>query len=268
MTTWSVDGEGRLHWFTLQSAVAKSWSGCSRGTFIIVFMVFTPTYKNKDGTQSSSLYTQAHTAGVTTVTKVPRPLLGMKYKSRLTYFERNFLLTPEIGGVTGNWIFTANGLVVVNVTGTGHQPNGFDQMMQMYEHYTVISSKITVRVYNTDTTQFQHIGVYANHDEFPEPEPYVIVENGMGSFANMSPAGQGKSSITLTESISLSRFLGVPNIMSDKDCSGTVGTNPSNPAYWIIWACNTNDTLPDPLGVNVLIEYITLFTEPIKIALS
>jgi len=231
------------------------------------------TYRNYKkrktaGTKSKTGYSKTYTSGVTTVSKVPRPLLGVKYKGTLNYYERNFAIDPVAVGVAASYVFSATGLFDPNITSTGHQPNGFDQMMGLYEHYTVISSKITVRGYNTDASLFQNFGVYANHTATVEPDPTVIIENGMGSFGMLAPSGQDKSSISLTQQVSASRFLSIPRLLSEKDASGTATTNPAEQVFWIIWGAANNDSEPSAIGLNVLIEYVTIFTEPIQLALS
>ena len=37
-----------------------------------------------------------------------------------------------------------NSLFDPNLSGLGHQPRGFDQLMAVYEKYTVVAAKITV----------------------------------------------------------------------------------------------------------------------------
>jgi len=74
-------------------------------------------------------------------------LFPPKFKKRLVYSETS-LTVASTSGSSNSYFFSANGLFDPNTTGTGHQPMGFDQMMLMYEQYTVFASKITVEFIN------------------------------------------------------------------------------------------------------------------------
>lgn len=54
----------------------------------------------------------------------------------------------------GNARFTANGLYDPNQSGTGHQPMYFDQLMAVYDHYTVLKSKIKITPSYSGTLYF------------------------------------------------------------------------------------------------------------------
>jgi hypothetical protein len=59
------------------------------------------------------------------------------------------LLTNLAG--TGVYTFSLNGMYDVDITGTGHQPLGFDQWSAFYTSYQVFSSSIRVQVLPPDT---------------------------------------------------------------------------------------------------------------------
>jgi len=56
------------------------------------------------------------------------------------------VFTVSTSGTTNYMIFAANGLFDPNITLSGHQPSYFDQMMQLYNHYYVIKSYISVEM--------------------------------------------------------------------------------------------------------------------------
>ena len=55
----------------------------------------------------------------------------------------NVVYTGATGAIPHK--MSANGLFKPNLTGTGHQPMGFDEQMAIYNHYHVLGAKITVR---------------------------------------------------------------------------------------------------------------------------
>lgn len=47
-------------------------------------------------------------------------------------------------GVASAYLFSCNGLFDPNISGTGHQPLYFDQLMALYNHYQVLKARIKV----------------------------------------------------------------------------------------------------------------------------
>ncbi len=56
-------------------------------------------------------------------------------------------------GAMGEHLFRANSMFDPDVTGGGHQPMGFDQQMNEYEHFVVTKSFINVQFMPNSTTQ-------------------------------------------------------------------------------------------------------------------
>lgn len=59
---------------------------------------------------------------------------------------KNSVRYAEVVGITvttgaGGYAFSCNGLYDPNASGTGHQPLYFDQLMTIYDHYTVTASR-------------------------------------------------------------------------------------------------------------------------------
>lgn len=70
--------------------------------------------------------------------------------TKLMYSQR-VSLTSTAGAITSQ-LFSGNGLYDPDVSGTGSQPEGFDQMMALYGRYRVYSSKIKVDFINVGST--------------------------------------------------------------------------------------------------------------------
>lgn len=115
-----------------------------------------------------------------------RPVFGTQYTCQVRYFERGFSIDPAIGGLASTHVFSANGLFDTDITGVGHQPSGFDQLMTFYDHYTVTHAKITVTAQNSDATLSQLFGIYVQDNTVTVTDPRVIIENGMGVYTQLN----------------------------------------------------------------------------------
>jgi len=58
-------------------------------------------------------------------------------------------LVGTAAGVSFNYQFSCNGLYDPDITSIGHQPLYFDQMTNVYNHYTVFRSKCTFKIVMT-----------------------------------------------------------------------------------------------------------------------
>lgn len=63
-------------------------------------------------------------------------------KGQVVYCE---VVYHPITSGNGSYLFSANGLFKPNITGAGRQPYYFDQLMALYNYYTVTSSSIEVQ---------------------------------------------------------------------------------------------------------------------------
>lgn len=198
------------------------------------------------------------------------PMAAVK-KVTTTYFEKSITLNPASGGAPVLHSFNCNGMFDPDHTGTGHQPLGFDQLMAMYDHYVVVGSKITVNFSNNSSLASDRaiIGVITDDNNSIPGDVNQIIENGKGSYAYLQPLGSNNSSLSLSSTFSPKTALGVSHPMASENLRGDSSTNPTEGAYFNIWASAVN-ALDNPVGITctVLIEYVAIFTEPRQLALS
>lgn len=75
--------------------------------------------------------------------KFPRNGVSKTARAKLRYCEEVSLSSNGISTVT-RYVFAVNSLFDPNVTGTGNQPVGFDEWMNLYNLYTVVGGQMTV----------------------------------------------------------------------------------------------------------------------------
>lgn len=210
-------------------------------------------YARKGATSRSS--------AIVRVTRAPTSPLGKIFKMSLPYVEQAIQLNPGIGGLAVSHFFSANGLYDPNVTGGGHQPLGFDQIMPLYDHYTVIASKITVTAYNDDSTVKQVIGVrLADQNSAPYTDLANLMENGGGKYVWLNSKGGNGDMVTFSMGCSPKRFFG--KSLNDDTYKGGIGANPADQVFFHVWAAPYSSTDSAAINVNVRIDYIALFSEP------
>lgn len=198
---------------------------------------------------------------VTRITKAPTSPLGKYFKMVLPYVEQVITLNPGIGGIPVFHHFSANGLYDPNVTGGGHQPLGFDQVMPMYDHYTVIGSKITITAFNNDTVNKQIVGIrLADATSSTSTDMANLMENGGGKYVWLNTKGADGDSVTLTLGCSPKKFF--QKSLNDDTYKGNVSSNPFDQVLFQIWGAPLTAVDSAEIYCNVRIDYIALFTEP------
>lgn len=99
--------------------------------------------------------------------RVPRPTFGYVNKNRITTgqfynepgvmpdrlrvrLKYNEVLSRTAAGAADFYQFSVNDLYDPNITGTGTQPSGFDQLGALYNRWRVLASSIRIRLINND----------------------------------------------------------------------------------------------------------------------
>lgn len=193
---------------------------------------------------------------------VPRGFAFPKlYKNTHTYWE-NLAIQTSIGTGLASYLFSCNGLFDPNITGTGHQPMYFDQMTAIYDHYNVVSAKITWYI--------------ANADNYPTLCMFGIDDDASPALSNAAIGGERPGSqtriltqytpVVFTQYWSRLTAFG-KNRDADPELQGTSSANPTETQnFWILLYDNAvgNKTY----NVTVKIEYLAEWSEFASIGLS
>lgn len=202
--------------------------------------------------------------------RIPRQLITNRFARTFKYCE-TLTFNPGAGTAAIN-SFSANGMFDPNITGTGHQPVGFDELVGiMYSHYTVIAARITCH-YSTDgtsgSTAANRVGISIRDVDGYAGTGTLLIEQGRTRWGTVAPVGSNNQKI-IKNSCNIGRFLGRTNVMSDPELKGTVSTNPTEQAYFIVWVAGIDDTNDaGAVYVTTEIDYIAILTEPKLLASS
>lgn len=195
------------------------------------------------------------------------PLFAQRTRRTLTYAPAN--LTTITGTLTANaYIFSANGLFDPDITGTGGQPMGFDQMMNFYNHYTVLRSRIRCNVTNTNTGLVLSAGIAKSGSTTITSSVEQLLENGDIAYGVAGFFGAQGSTIRLQQSCDAALFQGIDDIMDDPQMRGDVLSNPQEQMFYHICTWNNFNTTQITSVLQPIIEYDVVFHEPRKGPLS
>ncbi len=169
-------------------------------------------------------------------------------------------------------VFTANGLFDPDITGTGHQPRGFDQFMALYDKYVVVSSSITLKARNSLNRRMSILGIRISES----PTDYDatntgIVEKKGGIFRFVRPMEAG--SITMKQAFNTKkwfRYRGDLGAETDDagDFQALATANPTKQAYFQITSARCQGTDNNPVNLVGWIDYRVMLVNPKKIGAS
>lgn len=191
-----------------------------------------------------------------------RSPMGTSFATKLRYYD-TVSVNPGVGSLAYHK-FAANGLYDPDLTGTGHQPRGFDQLMVMYNHYLVVGSKITITVHNSDANIPIVCGVYTSVDNQTTTAPRDFMEQAGRRYTVLAGDAQGGNNIkTLTAYASPKKMFNVANLKDNTNLRGYISANPTELLYYNLFAFSQNETSdPAACDFSVVIDYLVIFSEP------
>jgi len=186
------------------------------------------------------------------------------------YVECGIQLNYTAAGSASFYRFSVNNMFDPNNTGTGHQPSYFDTMAGLYDHYTVIGSRITLRINPGSFTSV--IG--------PAVGTMYIDDNNTTSLTRVQAAAEQASALPVREfggsndhdNIVFQKYWSAvkafgPNPLSNDKLVGSAGGAPTEQQYFV-FAYETNDLSGATIYLNATIEYIAVWNELKEVAQS
>jgi len=163
-----------------------------------------------------------------------------------------------------NHIFSCNGVFDPDITGVGHQPKGFDQIMPLYDHYTVLKSRIACTFYPNGTNIFR-CG--------------IVVVDSTSEYTNLSQVGEvptakstcvmnGSSADCKTVSVGVFplKFLGMK--FGEDTTRGSASSNPAEGCFFHVYVGSASGADPVAIFFDAKIWYTVVFHEPKILAQS
>lgn len=199
---------------------------------------------------------------------VGKPTTGFPKELRMTHRYVDYKTFVSTGGAVGSHTFRCNGMYDPDYTATGHQPLYFDQLTAIYNHFTVLNSKIVVK-FSTDTGNSAVpviVNLFINDDT-------TVTPAGMSAQAeqNSSRFGivqcTGNNTLTLKSRWSAVQAFG-PGAISDPNLQGTSAADPTEQQYWSIQFQGIDGLTTVKVYAQIMIEYDAIWQELKDIAAS
>lgn len=171
-------------------------------------------------------------------------------------------------GTVDSHVFVANSLFDPDLVLGGHQPLGFDQWSQFYNHYVVVGSKIKAsfssQTSSPATNGFYLHGITLSDDPTFTANPLHLMEQPLTRVVKQSVHTNAQRIKSVTRTYSAKKFFNITNVTDNITRIGApITANPTEQAYFIVYTGNS-DVLADsePVTVLIEIEFITIFSEP------
>lgn len=173
--------------------------------------------------------------------------------------------TPDVVYYSCNSLFDPTSAV------GGHQPLGFDQMTVLYDHYTVIGAKATIRFFSDSDSPSLGANMcysYVNDDSTAVLTYDTVLEQGKGVVKSLTTANSG-GTCTVTQKFSAKKFFGITDVKDNEQLKGTASTSPAEQAFFVVGAQGVSAaTNPGAIYCNITVDYITIWTERKDLAQS
>lgn len=203
-----------------------------------------------------------------------RSIVPYRYLTKMTY-QDDVTLNVGAAGTIASQVYSLNGLYDPDVTGVGHQPRGFDQLIGaaggsgLYHHYTCVGAKVQARVMNPNGSSGVRVGMVIRDTPSVLTSPNDGLERSKDTNSiRLGPAGGSNVIGTLGMKWSAKNWFGKPNVTTERDLIGSNTANPLEQAYLHIFADDPVGVDIGPIYIEVKIQYLVLCSVPLTPAQS
>lgn len=180
---------------------------------------------------------------------------------RFVYAE-NVALTSTDAATAAFHTMSINNLYDPNISGTGYQPIGFDQMAAFWQNYRVLSARIRLEVFPTTATAT--IGFY--------PSGFSSLPADWNAWTVQPHAAVVTTSTTMPRRVSRLvkpwLVLGIKkaNYMGENDYLSSATGGPLRPVYLHMFAKSSG--VATSVSTRIYLEYTVLASQPIALGMS
>lgn len=136
----------------------------------------------------------------------------------------------------------------------------FDQLTAVYNHYTVMRSKITIQAVPT-TTGTGIFGVYIDDDTTVTPTlAQDLCEQNSSAYRLVCSAGSQGQPITVSKVWDAVQAFG-PSTLANDDLQGNSGANPVEQQYFTIFVQDSPGAAVTTFNCLVTVEYLAIWDE-------
>jgi hypothetical protein len=168
----------------------------------------------------------------------------------------------------GVYVFSANGMYDPDLTGTGHQPRGFDQLMLFYDHYVVTRARAKCRFFNASTSVPAEVFVTVRDNATPSTSYLDYLESSITKTVQLGVESASTATKTLEFDVDVGKFLGRRDPLSDPQLKGSTSSNPDEGCAFHIGAFTPDVFTASSVLLLVTIEYTCTLIEPKIVAAS
>lgn len=192
-------------------------------------------------------------------------LAGFPQNKRVTlrYSAEISVASPGPGLAAGH-VFRLNSIFDPDLTGTGHNPLGYDQWLAIYNNYHVVDARIkATRTYTTTGAVAPSMMCIAVVDRTAALETDTQTISERQDYSAMVQTGDADQGIQVSrQTVNMSKFFGVKDVADDADLGAVVTQNPLKSCLAAVTFCSINNNQFGTALALVEIEFDIVFTDP------
>lgn len=185
--------------------------------------------------------------------------LAHSLKSQLKYSDM-YTLTSSTS--PSSQVFSLNGLFDPNITGVGHQPRGFDQLMLLYDHYVVIGASIDILFHNNDSNRGVSCFAMIRDSATAETSYVDCLEDSTRIVRQLGARDGAGANTRMKFNINPNKFLTRSKPLSDPELKGSVSANPAEQCYLHMGHIAEDLVTGNTTSLTFTITYTAVFIEP------
>ena len=214
------------------------------------------------GSQGSSKKARTGVRGGT-ASKKNKFITGKTTRATFRYSEAVTITSNAVQGALGTHVFSANGAYDPNVTGVGNQPRGFDELMALYDQYTVVKSSINVRFMNQGNSR-PYVGIMVRDTNSVSSTVTDMMEYGDSkvSALPLQRLSEDKPGGFIMSSCDVAKFSGSKDVLDNPELKGGAAKNPDEGIFYHICAGSVSDSAAQSVDALVTVTYEVVLHEP------